>query len=133
MSDQFQVGAKMSTDDALKDALKQVAQAKVAEALGGDVLGKMVEAVMSHRPKSYGSSRDNPTEFERIVSENIVRLIEDAVQARLVEHGATIKAAVASAMGGHVDKMATKVIDAFVGEDWRARLHIEIVHRKDDE
>ena len=38
-----------STDQALAAAIQQVAQAKVAEALGGDVLGKMVTAVMEHR------------------------------------------------------------------------------------
>lgn len=122
----------MNTDEALAVAMKQVAQAKVAEALGGDVLGKMIDAVMSHKERNTYSNSKDKTEFEKIVD----RLLEGAVTAAVRDYLATyneqIKAAVSTAMKGHADKVATTVIDAFNGDDWRATLNIEIIRAEPD-
>lgn len=121
-----------STDDALKAAVMQVAQAKVAEALGGDILGTMVEAVMKHKDSSYGR-RDDKTEFERLVESHIHHVLSEAIREHLAEHSAAIKAAVAAAMAREgVEKFATTIVDAFQSEDWRAELKVNVERRGRD-
>lgn len=122
----------MNTDDAMKAAIMQVAQAKVAEAMGGDVLGKMIDAVMNHRDRSTYSRDKESTEFERIVKEHLRHAVEVAVREYLSEHREKIAAAVKAAMiEGGVDKMAASIADAFATDDWRASLNIS-VERKGD-
>ena len=115
-----------TTDEALKEAVMQVAKAKVAEAMGGDVLGKMIEAVMNHREKGYGRDRDDRTEFEKIVERHIAQAIDEAVRAHLAAYTEQVKAAVRSAMEAKMDAFAASIVDAFAGEDWRATLQVEI-------
>lgn len=116
----------MSTDAALAEAIKQVAQAKVAEALGGDILGKMVKEVMDHRLKSYGSGKDNPTAFERIVTEIIQNMIRDIVREVLAARREEMTVAINAAMSGQVNRMATAVIEAFLSDEWRAQLTVTV-------
>lgn len=118
------------TDTALNDAVMRVAQAKVAEALGGDILGKMVEKVMTHR-SSYQRDR---TEFEVLVEAELYGAVRKAVGHYLQEHSGAIKGAVAAAMASHgVDKFASTIIDAFAEEDWRAQLNVTIARPERDD
>lgn len=115
----------MSTDDALAEAIKQVAQARVAEALGGDVLGKMVQAVMEYRDKRYGHD-NGKTFFESIVENRIECVIREAVagvlEARKDEVSEAVKAAFAR---GGFDTLVGNIIGAFASDDWRATMKIE--------
>lgn len=116
----------MDTDKALNDAIMQVAQAKVAEALGGDVLGKIIQNVMDHKDRSYNGRRDGRTFFERMVQQEVERAVSEAIREHLKEQGNEIKLAVKTALLSNADKVATEVIDAFVGGDWRADLSIKL-------
>lgn len=112
------------TDQALRDAIQQVAKAKVAEALGGDVLGKLVKSVMDHRSSSYGARSDNRTEFERIVENEIEHVIRKAAAEVIAEREAEIRASVRKAF--NPDSFAATIIDAFATDDWRASLQVTV-------
>lgn len=116
----------MNTDNALAEAIKQVAQAKVAEALGGDILGKMIREVMDHRAKSYGSGKGNPTAFERLVTETIQDMLRKIVRETMEARRDEFVAAVGTAMGDHMHRMASAVIEAFTSDDWRASLTVTV-------
>ena len=112
------------TDKALAAAIKEVANAQVAEALGGDVLGKMVKAIIDHRDSSYRS--DNKTMLEKFVDEGVRRMVEDAVRDYLTEHRESIKASVSTALAARADAMAATVTEALLNDDWRADLSVKI-------
>lgn len=123
----------MNTDEALKAAVMQVAQAKVAEALGGDILGKMVESVMQHTDRRYGETKSQ-TEFERIVNQLLHSEITSAAREVLAERREEITASVRAAIQKDgFDKLAVSIVDAFASDDWRASLAITIDRpRKED-
>lgn len=123
----------MNTDDALKTAVMQVAQAKVAEALGGDVLGKMITSVMDHKDYSSYSRDNDKTMFEKLVEGEVERCITSAVREHLAERGDELKSAVKTALTDHLDKVATQVVDGFANDDWRASLNLTVVRQKDDD
>lgn len=117
----------MNTEAALNEAIKQVAQAKVAEALSPDILGTMIQAVMDHKDRSYNSSDKEQTTFEKLVNEQIKNSVRLAVTEYISENSAAIKDAVKRSMRtGGLDKLATNVVDAFASNDWRANLEIKL-------
>lgn len=116
------------TDKALSEAIKQIAQAKVAEALGGDILDKMITAVMNHR-SSYGS--DKKTMFESMVEEQIRSMLQELVREYLAAHRGRMQEAVSTALTEHADKCAATIIDAFVNDDWRAHLQIIVPRERE--
>lgn len=117
-------------DIALTAAVKEVAAAKVAEALGGDILTKMVESVMNHTG-SYGG-RDRKTMFEELVDGQIRALLEEAVRAHLAAYRDQFNAVIATALTEHADRVATGVLDAIVSDDWRANLTVTVEREKRD-
>lgn len=112
----------MSVDDEMKAAIKRVAQAKIAEALGGDVLEKIVFAVMNQRA-SYGA--DKRTELERIVHEVIRFELEREVRDFIAKDPAILKA-IRAAIREKADEFAISVVSAFASEDWRATLNVHL-------
>lgn len=58
--------------------------------------------------------------------------IESAVREHLSANRDELKAAVTSAMGGHLDKVASSVVDSLVNNDWRANLSITIARQERD-
>ncbi len=119
----------MDTDAELKAAIKQVAQAKVAEALGGDILGDIIKNVMDH--KNRGPGRNDKTMFEEIVDRHIVTAIETAVREHMAENISQINAAVKLALHDHADRVTTSILDAFNKDDWRASLNVTVNRRGD--
>lgn len=120
------------TDDALAKAIREVANAKIAEALGGDVLDKMITAIMSHRDNSW-QSKDNSTMLEKLVNENIRLAIEEVVRDFIKTHHSKVKTAVEDALNrGGVSVFATSIADAFAAGDWRANLMVSIDRKTSD-
>ena len=111
-------------DQALAAAVEKVAQAKIAEALGGDVLGKIITGVMEHRDSGYG--RDNKTQFERLVEGTVRDMIHRAIKTYLEERREELESSIKTALASKGDEFASSIIDAFVSEDWRATLEIKI-------
>lgn len=116
----------MPVDTDIDAAVEAVAKAKVAEALGGDVIGKIVTEVMNHKDRSYGANRAE-TQFDAIVRDCVLVALRRAVEARL--DGEEVKRQIADCAEVAVKEMATRVVDAFAGDDWRAQLDI---HLKDN-
>jgi hypothetical protein len=127
------MGCQMNLDAEMKDAIQKVAQAKVAEALGGDVLGKMIEAVMNHRDKNMYNRNAEKTVFEQIVAGLIEDAVRDATREHLKANIEQIKAAVSAGMAAGADKIATAVADAYASEEWRAELKIVIDRPRTDD
>jgi phage baseplate assembly protein W len=113
----------MNIDEETKKAIETVAKAKVAEALGGDVLGKLVDEVMRHTNRTYGS--DTSTFFDRIVRECIEATIRQAAMAAISDNEA-VKEKIASAIRERADHFAVTIVDAFADNDWRAELKVTV-------
>ena len=114
----------METEKALQNAIQEVAQAKVAEALGGDVLGKLVGAVMDHRDSYH--NRDSKTAFERIVDNEIHNLLIQTVRKYIDENRTAIMGQVETCLAKRVKMTAGTIVDAFINEDWRADLTVKL-------
>ena len=114
------------TDKALADAIKTVAQAKIAEALGGDVLGSIIESVMNHKERTYNGGKQEKTVFETMVENQLRRAVEEAVREYLVTSSVQIKEAVAKAMEARTQDFAAIIVDSFASDDWRAELKVSI-------
>ncbi len=119
----------MSTiDETTKLAIEAVAKAKVAEALGGDVIAKLVDEVMRHTDRPHYGSDKPKTFFDKIVRECLEAQMRQAVLEHLRDNQA-FKEKVSEALKSGADKFATSVIEALVTGDWRANMKITF---KDD-
>ena len=116
----------MSVDQDMNDAIRMVAQAKVAEALGGEegMLAKMVSAVMEHRDSSYRG--DNKTALERIVDVQIHNLLTDVVREQIKALRPQFTEAVSAALKERADAFAAVILDGFANDDWRAELNVTV-------
>ena len=117
------------TDKTLVEAIHQVAQAKVAEALGGDVLLKIVSAVMEHKDTRYGS--DQRTALEKIIEDQVHRVVTEEVRSYIDEHREEIELAVRKALVENEGGLAIAIVDAFKTDDWRATMNIEVERHRD--
>lgn len=116
-------------DKALKEAVHQIAAARVAETLGGSdgVIKQMVNAVMDHREKQYGSyAADATTYLDQLVNDALRNEVRDAVRDALALRKAEIRDAISTKVSERVDILSTTIIDAFVTDDWRAELKVEV-------
>ena len=115
----------MSIDEVTKAAIETLAKAKVAEALGGDVLGKLVDEVMQHTDRSTYGQATQRTFFDKIVRECLETTIRQAVRDEIANSEA-VKAKLKAAIHERAEAFAATVIDAFASEDWRAQLTVTI-------
>ncbi|WP_428925012.1 hypothetical protein [Marinibacterium sp. SX1] len=115
----------MNVDSEMKTAIETVAKAKVAEALGGDVLGRIVQEVLDHKPRGYGGSRDERTTLDRIVIEVVEQQITKAVR-EVVAENADVQTKIRDAVRARADAFTATIVDAFAKDDWRADLTVKI-------
>lgn len=116
----------MDTDKELKAAIEKVAKAKVAEALGGDVLGKLVESVMNHKQRTaYGGHKTDKTAFETIVEDAITATISRAVREVIAEDTAA-QERIRKLIREQADRISVSVIDAFKADDCRIELNVRL-------
>lgn len=114
----------MSIDNQVKEAVLVVARAQVAEALGGDVLGKIVADVLNHRPTYSYNNQSKTTVLEDIIREQIGVVAREAVREAL---GAPeLREQIRVAVVAKAEAFAVSVADAFTKEDWRAELNIKL-------
>lgn len=114
----------MSIDNQVKEAVLVVAKAQVAEALGGDVLGKIVTDVLNHRPSSSYSSNPQPTVLESIIRDQVRAVAQAAVREALNEP--VMQEQIKTAVIAKADTFATAIVTAFATEDWRANLTVHL-------
>jgi hypothetical protein len=112
----------MSIDDDVSAAVVAVAKAKVAEALGGDIIGKIVDQIMESKVNPH--SRNSDTWFNSVVT----GCVENVIRKSVSEHLETpqMKAQIDAAILNKSMAMATTIVDAFVTDSWQARLEIKI-------
>ena len=110
-------------DEDISEAVKSVAKAKVAEALGGDVISKIVAEVMSQKRDSYGRS-DAKTWFDQVVFD----CVQDVIRKEVASHITTdeMRLKIKTAIAEKADSMATTIVDAFATDNWNAKLEIKI-------
>jgi hypothetical protein len=119
----------MNTDDALKEAIHQVAVAKVNEALGGDILGKMISEIMEYtRPRNYSRTDDKPRPWiEELAVEQLKAHIEITAQEMIrTTYRDQIQAAVIEMLDKHLSVIAAKMVDKLTGDRWGAQIKLEI-------
>lgn len=119
----------MSIDEATKNAIEAIAKARVAEALGGDVLGKLVDEVMKHTDRSTYGNPTPRTFFDKIVREVLEDTIRQTVRDEIASSEA-VKAKLKAAIHEKAEAFAATVIDAFASEDWRATMTVTIDREK---
>lgn len=118
----------MSIDEATKAAIETVAKARVAEALGGDVLGRLVDEVMQHKDRSTYGNQSPLTFFDKIVREVLEVTIRQAVRDA-IGNSDVVKAKLKAAIEARAETFAASVIDAFATEDWRVETTVKIDRR----
>lgn len=121
-----------SIDNEMKTALETVARAKIQEALGGDVIAKIVNEVINHKStSSFGSRNSGKTFLEIVVFDCIEVMVRRIVQEELTNN-AEIQAKMSAAIKLHSDKLVTSIIDGLLSDDWRSTFNL-YVERKDDD
>lgn len=115
----------MSIDEETKAAIHTVAKAKVAEALGGDVLGRLIDEVMQHKDRSTYGKANALTFFDMIVREVLEETLRREVRAA-IGNDETVKSKVREAIQARAETFAVTVMDAFASDDWRAKLEVVI-------
>lgn len=114
----------MSTiDDQVKEAILTVAKAQIAEALGTDVIGKIVTDILDHRPSSSYDRKAQPTVLESLVRDEVISITRAAVREAL---DGTARDVIRAAVLSKADQFVNVVVDGFAGEDWRADVTIKI-------
>ena len=113
------------TEEELRNAVRTMAEARVAEALGGDVLGRIVDSVMKHRDTRY--RRSDKTMLESLIEENVISMVAEVVQEHLRDRKDEIRAAIAKSLAERADPFAVAIMDGFVNQDWRADLQVKIM------
>lgn len=114
-------------DKDIADAVQVIAKAKVAEALGGDVLGKMIDTVMNHKDRDRYRNQEGLSEFDILVNDIIRETIRAAVRQHMKDNTETISAAVTAAFArNNTDKLVASIVDALACDDWRASLEVKI-------
>ena len=112
-------------DNSVKKAIQTIAEAKIAEALGGpDIIGKMIEVVLKHADTSYGT-RDKRTNLERIVEDCILVVVREEVR-KFVAENETIRTTVHTAVSTKASEFTAMILDAFMNDDWRAQIDVHI-------
>ena len=114
----------MSIDNQVKEAVLVVARAQVAEALGGDVLGKIVADVLNHRERTAYSGESKTTVLEDIIRDQIRAVAHEAVREAL--NAPEFREQIRVAVVAKAEAFAVSVADAFNKEDWRAELNIKL-------
>ncbi len=114
----------MSTiEETTKLAIEAVAKARVAEALGGDVIAKLVDEVMNHIDRqSYGTDKKR-TFFDKIVRECMETTIRQAVNDA-ISSNEIFKAKISDAIRENADKFAVTILDALADGDWRVNMKV---------
>ena len=119
----------MSLDKEMKDAVMTVAKARVAEALGGDVLGRLVDEVLKHANRSgYSNAGNTKTFLDEIVAEQIRRAVEHEVR-ELIANSPDVKERMRAAIHERADAFAMSVVDAFVTDSWQATVNVDLGHK----
>jgi len=114
----------MTVDETMRAAIETVAKAKVAEALGGDVLGKLIDEVMKHKERStYG--KNEKTFFDVVVEDVLRETIRRAVRDEIAKNG-VVHEKLKTAIETRAASFAVAVIDAFASDDWRAQLTVKL-------
>lgn len=113
----------MGIDNDVKLAVETVAKAKIAEAMGGDVIAKIVTEVMEQKSDKYGR-HDAKTWFEQVVFDSIESVVRQEIAARVEQDD--VKEMIKSAVAEKAGEIALTVASSFASQDWRAELKINI-------